>query len=60
MVHEKDGASYGDGQQNGHEEQDGAEQVAAAHPLEEGERRKECVRTTQKYYIMRKNICLVK
>lgn len=37
MVHEKDGAGYGDSQQNGHEEQDCAEQVTAAHPLGEDE-----------------------
>lgn len=33
VVHEEDGAGDCDGQQHGHEEQDGAEQVAAAHPL---------------------------
>lgn len=41
VVHEEDGAGDGDGQQHGHKEQDGAEQVAAAHPLwnREGGRR---------------------
>lgn len=39
MVHEKDGASYGDSKQNRHKEQDSAEQVAAAHPLRKEKRR---------------------
>lgn len=33
MIHEKDGASHSDSQQDSHEEQDCAEQVAAAHSL---------------------------
>lgn len=36
MIHKKDGAGYCDGEQYGDEEQDGAKQVAAAHPLWEG------------------------
>ena len=36
VIHKKDGAGYSDSEQYGDEEQDGAKQVAAAHPLWEG------------------------
>lgn len=41
MVHEKDGAGDGDSQQYSHEEQDGTDQVAAAHSLSVDGRREE-------------------
>lgn len=40
MVHEKDGAGHSDSEQHSNEEQDGAEQVAAAHPLWTGEKKR--------------------